>query len=98
MRERESTAPTLEERVAKLGSFAAHFACGFSSFGGVDSRSLIVFPEDFARESLLISDDYSIWRFILWIFCCYPGVLWKPQELSEIRGISCQGPQTWPEI
>ena len=40
-----------------MGGFAAHFACGFSSFGGVDTRFLIIVLEDFARGSLIISND-----------------------------------------
>ena len=41
-----------------MGGFAAHFACGFSSLGGVGTRFLIILLEDFARESLIISNDH----------------------------------------
>ena len=52
-----STRPKLESPHAKWAAKPPIFGALFSSFGGVDSRYLMVFLEDFARESLIVSDD-----------------------------------------
>ena len=41
----------------KMGGEAAHFWCPFVEFGRDGPRFLMVFLEDFARASLIISND-----------------------------------------
>ena len=49
--------PKTRKKAPKNGGFAAHFACGFFEFWGVEFRFLIIFSEEFAKLSLILARD-----------------------------------------
>ena len=57
MRERVPPLQNSKKKAPNIGGFAANIACGFFEFWRGGTRSLIVFLEDFAKESLITARD-----------------------------------------
>ena len=60
MRERKATPPKISKKSRTMGGFAAHFACGFFEFWGVEFRFLLIFSEEFAKLPLILARDNSL--------------------------------------
>ena len=67
-----------------MGGFAAQFACGLSSFGGMGTRFLIVLLEYFARESSIVSDDSCSEQFAPY-FGAYMEYLFQLFEIFALN-------------
>ena len=67
-----------EGMAAKVGGFAANFACGFFEFRRVGTRSRIFHLEHFAKCSLILSDVNTFQGVPFWVFSQLLGCYLKP--------------------